>query len=353
MAIQATIDRAPADTAALAPRTRRGQEAAAVARLAPGLAVCAAATAVALGIRWVVPAASPLLVAIVLGAVLTNIVPLPASMSAGMGFASRRLLRVGVALLGFQLALGDLVGLGPGVLLAVVAVVALGISGTMIIGRWLGIGWEQRILIACGFSICGAAAVAGVEGSVDADEKDVVTAVTLVALFGTLMIPAIPLLGNMLGLTSDQSGMWAGASIHEVAQVVAAGGAIGGTALTVAVAVKLARVLLLAPVVVAIGAMQRRRAGVAAGSNKAALVPLFVIAFLGCATLRTLDVVPAHVLTGASTVQTALLTAAMFALGTGIKVAVLRRIGGRYVLLAALSTVLVATVALVGVLLAG
>jgi uncharacterized integral membrane protein (TIGR00698 family) len=349
MAIQATIDHAPVD----ASRTQRSEAAAAVARLAPGLAVCAVATAVALGVRSLVPAVSPLLVAIVLGAVLTNIVPLPASTAAGMGFASRRLLRVGVALLGLQLALGDLVGLGPGVLLAVVAVVAIGVSGTMVIGRWLGIGWEQRVLIACGFSICGAAAVAGVEGAVDADERDVVTAVTLVAAFGTLMIPAIPLLGHLFGLTSEQSGMWAGASIHEVAQVVAAGGAIGGTALTLAVAVKLARVVLLAPVVVVVGAMHRRRAGEAPGSSRAALVPMFVIAFLACATLRTLDVVPAGVLAGAGTVQTALLTAAMFALGTGIKVAVLKRIDIRYVGLAAISTVLVAAVALVGVLLAG
>lgn len=350
MAIQATIDRAPVQTSG----TRRGEAAAvAVARLTPGLALCTAATAVALGVRSFVPGASPLLVAIVLGAVLTNLVPLPACMSAGMGFASKRLLRVGVALLGFQLALSDLVGLGPGVLVAVVAVVTLGVGGTMLVGKWLGIGWEQRILIACGFSICGAAAVAGVEGSVDAKERDVVTAVTLVALFGTLLIPAIPLVGNMLGLTDEQSGMWAGASIHEVAQVVAAGGAIGGAALTVAVAVKLARVLLLAPVVVAVGVMQRRRTGDAAGSGKATLVPLFVIAFLGCATLRTLDVVPAGVLHTAGAVQTALLTAAMFALGTGIKVAVLRRVGARYVLLAAIATVLVATVALIGVLLAG
>ena len=132
------------------------------------------------------------------------------------------------------------------------AIVAGGLLGTVLLGRLLRVPSGLSLLIACGFSICGAAAVAGAAGVTDPDdeaEEDTITAVALVVIFGTLMIALVPLLANLLGLGSETAGMWAGGSIHEIAQVVAVGGIIGGGALTVAVIVKLARVLLLAPVV--------------------------------------------------------------------------------------------------------
>src|SRR5699024_6412439 len=96
------------------------------------------------------------------------------------------------------------------------------------------------------------------DGVVDAEEEETITAIALVVIFGTLMILAIPLLTDLTGLSDEDGGLWAGASIHEVAQVVAAGGAIGGGALAVAVVVKLGRVLMLAPVLTGIGLMRRR-----------------------------------------------------------------------------------------------
>ncbi|RIK00633.1 MAG: putative sulfate exporter family transporter, partial [Acidobacteria bacterium] len=134
----------------------------------PGLAVCAAAAAVALVAARFVGGISPLLIAIVLGALLANTTSLPAATGPGLAVASRRLLRIGVALLGLQLLVTDVLALGWGVLGLVVAVVAGGIAGTMALGRLLGLDWTQRLLVACGFSICGAAAVAAVDGVVDA-----------------------------------------------------------------------------------------------------------------------------------------------------------------------------------------
>ena len=247
--------------------------------------------------------------------------------------------------------LGDVLALGWGVIVMVVTVVGLGIVGTLYVGRLLGIGWTQRILIACGFSICGAAAVAAIDGVVDAEEEDVLTAVALVVVFGTAMILAVPLLAPVFGLTGVEAGMWAGGSIHEVAQVVAAGGAIGGGALAVAVVVKLARVLMLAPVAAVLSVRQRRVAS--AEGTRPPLVPLFVLAFLACVAMRSSGLVPAGVLVGAGVAQTAALTAAMFALGTGVQVATIRKVGARPFVLAAISTVWVAAIALVGVLVVG
>lgn len=327
--------------------------AAVVAGLAPGLAVCAVGTAVALGVNKLVPAVSPLLVGIVLGVALANIVNLPEQLAPGLQFSAKRLLRVGVALLGLQLMLGDVLELGWGVIVMVVAIVALGIAGTMLMGRALGLSWTQRLLIACGFSICGAAAAAAVDGVIDAEEEEVVTAVALVVIFGTLMIPAIPLLSNLIGLSDHQAGLWAGGSIHEVAQVVAAGSALGSAGLAAAVVVKLARVLMLAPVMAVVSVRQRRLARDEADSVRPPLIPLFVIAFLACVTLRSTGLVPAGLLAEAKIVQTALLTAAMFALGVGVRFATLRKVGARPFALAAVSTVWVTGIALGGVLLIG
>lgn len=319
--------------------------------LAPGTALTLAGTAAALGVGHLVPTLNPMLVAIVLGAALGNTVRLPARATAGLAFSSRTLLRVGIALLGLQLLLGDITALGWQVIALVVVIVVLGIAGTMALGGALGLGWTQRLLIACGFSICGAAAVAAVDSVSDTDEEEVLTAITLVVIFGTLMIVAVPVLSGALGLSDTAAGMWAGGSIHEVAQVIAAGGAIGGGALAVATVVKLARVLLLAPVVTVISLHRRRTTGTDARGTRPPLVPGFVVAFLALVLLRSSGLVPDPVVDAASLAQTVLLTCAMFALGIGVRVAAMRRVGARPVILAAASTVWVAGLALAGVLL--
>ncbi|MGW0042870.1 YeiH family protein [Rhodococcus sp. NPDC003348] len=319
------------------------------AGVAAGVALCAVGAAFAMGIGRLVPAVNPMLIAIVTGAVVANLVTVPGWIRPGLDFSAKRLLRVGVALLGLQLMFSDVVGLGWGVIAVVVAIVVLGIVGTMYAGKLLGLTWTQRILIACGFSICGAAAVAAADGVVDAKEEELLTAVALVVVFGTLMIPAVPLLAHILGLTDRQAGMWAGGSIHEVAQVVAAGGVIGGGALAVATVVKLARVLMLAPVMAYLGARQRRLAknGVAE-CKQPPLVPVFVIGFLACVALRSSGLLPQVLVDQAKLAQTALLTTAMFALGLGVRVSLLRSVGPRPFVLAAVSTVWVASIALAG-----
>nr|WP_253815651.1 putative sulfate exporter family transporter [Nocardia amikacinitolerans] len=301
--------------------------------------------------RWIT-GASPLLIAIIVGAVVANVAALPQRIQPGLQFCSKRLLRIGVALLGLQVTFTDILGLGPATLAVVVAVVVLGIGATMWLGRLLGVSWTQRLLIACGFSICGAAAVAAVDGVVESKEEELITALALVVVFGTLLIAILPPAAHALGMNEHDGGVWAGAAIHEVAQVVAAGGALGGTALTVAVVVKLARVALLAPVLATISWQLRRRSAEQAKGRSAPLVPLFVLAFLVCAGLRTSGVIPVAALDAARLAQTALLTAAMFALGTGVRLHILKRIGIRPLLLATASTVWITSIALAGALLA-
>lgn len=313
---------------------------------------------VVVGSRLWGPSLSPLLVAILLGVLARNLFRLPAVLEPGVDFAAKRLLRAGVVLLGLQLSLREVIAMGPGVIVLVMVVVTAGVTVTLWLGGRLGIRFEQRLLIACGFSICGASAVAAAEGVVDAEDEEVVTAVALVVIFGTVMIPIVPLVGTVLGLSDHQQGVLAGAAIHEVAQVVAAGAAAGGTALTVAVVVKLARVLMLAPVLAVLAARRRasartERHAADTDNRRPPIVPLFVVWFGAAALMRTVEVLPAPVLVMGQILQTVLLTAAMFALGCGVRINRLRQVGWRPILLAAMSTLLVSGIALGGAVTVG
>ncbi|MBR8640522.1 putative sulfate exporter family transporter [Streptomyces tuirus] len=141
-------------------------------------------------------------------------------------------------------------------------------------------------LLSAGFSICGAAAVAAVNDAVNARQRDVALAVALVTVYGSGMIVVVPLLADWLGLSDRQAAIWAGASIHEVAQVVAAGSAIGGGAIGVALTVKLGRVALLAPLYT-VAARGSRTAG-----GRVPVVPWFLTGFAIAVTVRSSGLVP-------------------------------------------------------------
>lgn len=314
----------------------------------PGLAVAALGGGAALLGHAFVPALSPTLIAIALGIAVAATGSLSEPVRPGLRVASRQVLRVGVALLGLQLLLPEIVSLGWPMLLVIAGVVVLGITGTLALGRLLGVPAERALLVACGFSICGAAAVAAVEGVRRSKDEDVATVVSLVVAFGSAAMLVLPLGAVALGFDPVAAGAWSGASIHEVGQVVVAGGLVGGAALQVAVAVKLGRVLMLAPVLAVISYRSRRTA-----ITRPPLVPAFVLVFVACAAVRTFLPVPTGVLDVTGWVQAGALAMAMFALGCGLDVATLRRTGRPVLVLAAGATALVALLGLPAAFVAG
>nr|WP_189053362.1 putative sulfate exporter family transporter [Longimycelium tulufanense] len=310
----------------------------------------------AVGLAWlanlVAPAISALTVAIVLGVVVGNLPVLPAATRPGLAWATRRLLRVGVVFLGLQLAVPQVLGLGAGTLLTVLATVVLTFAGTLLLGRALGLSRGLSMLVGTGFAICGASAVAAMEGVVERDEEDVATAIALVTLYGSLAIVALPLLAGPVGLAGADFGRWSGASVHEVAQVVAAASPAGAMAVATAVVVKLSRVVLLAPLVAAVSMMERRRRAAAEG-GRPPLVPLFVLGFLAMVLVRSTGAVPDAALDVAKTLTTLLLAGALFGLGSGVRLAALVRTGPRALLLGLLSTLLAMAVSWSGIVLLG
>ncbi|MHA7281906.1 YeiH family protein [Arthrobacter sp. TMS2-4] len=333
--------------------------------LAPGLAVAAAGVAIAVWLGMLQSVLGPLVIALVLGVLLANSSLYTPAFRRGVTAGTKKLLRAGVVLLGLQLALPDIVALGLPVLGLIVASVALSYVLTLQLGLRLGLTRAGATLMAAGFSICGASAIAGLQGVVKADDDETAGAVAMVTLYGSLMIVVLPVLGGLLGLSDERFGMWAGLAVHEVAQVVAVAGTAGATALAVGTVVKLGRVLMLAPIAAVASLGERRRAAVLAGSDgrgerlpdaaatvpRPPVVPLFVLGFLVMVAVRSLGIVPDQVLEIGRTVTTVLLAAGMFGLGAGIDVRRLLRTGGRFAVVGAGSTILLAGGSLAGVLL--
>jgi uncharacterized integral membrane protein (TIGR00698 family) len=322
----------------------------------PGLLFVGVVTFVGFVVHWNFETVSPLVAALVLGVLIGNMISIPEIFVPGQKFAAKKVLRFGIVLLGTQLALKQVVDLGGRELIVVVGVVALTFLGTLWLGPRLGVSKSLSLLIATGFSICGASAVAAMEGVVEADEEEVTYAIALVTLCGSLAIVLLPLLRNVLGLSDPQLfGSWVGASVHDVAQVIATSSTGGDLAVQSATVVKLSRVVLLAPLVACVSIWVRRSSsGLVAKTKKTdkkhvSVVPLFVVGFLVMIAVRTTGVIPDNWLTRLKTIEQVCLASALVGLGSDVRIAKLIKVGGRPLLLALISWFGIAAVSLIGV----
>ncbi|MGP3975497.1 YeiH family protein [Streptomyces sp. 8N114] len=338
---------APAAAAAPAPSRKPSR--------LPGLALAALGVVAASTVHLLVPAVPMLTAAVGLGIAVAHLPGLRSlvreAARPGLTLAGKRLMRLGIVLLGLKLALSDVLGLGWATVAMVVCVVAATFFGTVWLGRRLGLRGDQPVLVATGYSICGASAIGAVSEVRGSDEEDVAASVALVTLCGTLAIVVLPLLQAPLGLDAGQFGRWVGAGVHDVGQVVATAQTGGPEALSQAVLVKLVRVLMLAPLVAAMVVAVRMRAGAAVAGRRPPLVPLFVLGFLAMVALRTTGWVPAAALDFSARAQEVLLAAALFGLGSAVHLPSLSRTGVRVAVLGVCSWVVIAGVSYAGVLL--
>lgn len=240
-------------------------------------------------------AVSALMIAIVLGMLVRNTVGIPASCAPGIRFALRRILRLAVMLLGFQLSARQIAEVG-GVGLFVVAV-TLGTAFwfTTWLGRRLGVERKLSELIAAGTSICGASAIVATNAVTEGSDEDVAYAIAVVTLFGSASMLLYPVGDALMHMPAQAYGLWAGSSIHETAQVLAAafqGGAVSGRFGAVS---KLSRVMLLAPVVLTLGWATRRRDGAASGKRQTVTVPLFLLGFMAAICINSAAILPVPV----------------------------------------------------------
>jgi len=321
-------------TAALPRPARRALQAALA--LVPGLALTAAIAAAAFSLRALpgVSALSPMILSILIGVVFHNVFRTPAMAKPGVTFSLRRILRLAIILLGLQLTAQQVVAVG-GAGIAVIAVTLLAtFLFTTYAGRLLGVDRKLAQLIGAGTSICGASAVIATNTVTDASDEDVAYAVACVTVFGSVAMFAYPLLIGALHLDPHAYGLWAGASIHEIAQVVAAAYQDGTQAGDFGTVAKLTRVMMLAPVVLTLGLLLRGRGGQARAKVP---MPWFVLGFIALIILNSVIAVPATIKAPVGLATSFGLSMALAAMGLETDISKLRAKGLRPLLLGLLA----------------
>ena len=317
--------------------------------LIPGLILAAALSAISIylgELDWFSKAGlGALTLAILLGIIVGNtFYPLTKPFCEnGIKFSKHYLLRAGIILYGFRLTFQQITDVGATGLL----IDALTLTSTFLFAYWLGrkvfkLDEETTILIGAGSSICGAAAVMATEPVVKAEASKVAVAVSTVVIFGTIAIFVYPWLYQLnahfqwVPMTEEMFGIYAGSTVHEVAQVVAIGHTIGVEAENAAVISKMIRVMMLAPFLIVLSAyLSRKQVGQSGESSKRAItIPWFAVIFILMAGFNSFNLLPQQLVSYLIQLDTILLAMAMVALGLTTHISAIRQAGVKPLLMA-------------------
>ncbi len=320
-----------------------------VGRLAPGVGLAAVVAAGAfLATQWLPGAVGPVLVAVVVGLVVGNLIVLPARVRPGLAFATRRLLRAGVVLLGAKLSLGDVAAVGLRSVGMIVACMAVAFVAVGLGARLLHVPPRLAVLLAVGTAVCGNSAIVATSPIIEADERDISFAVGTITVLGTVALLVFPAVGHALAMGDTTFGYWAGLAVNDTSQVLATSAAYSAAALEVATVVKLVRNALMAPVLLGVAWWARRHGEPTAATPRGAAreaMPLFVLGFLALAALRSTGALSADVADILGDLATVLVTVAIAAVALGTRWSGLRTVGAAPFVTAATATVALAIVA--------
>lgn len=242
----------------------------------------------------------------------------------GIDFATRGLLRTGVALLGLRIGVGDIAALGPALVFEIMALVVATIIAGMAAARLIGRSWHYGALTGGAVAICGASAALAISAVLPRGritEKDTLLTVVAVTTLSTLAMVFYPVLFSALGLDDRQTGFLIGATIHDVAQVVGAGYSAGEAAGDTATVVKLLRVAMLPAVLLVFAAMAR------VGKGARIALPWFLVAFIALVLLNNFAALPEWLTNVAETLSRACLLLAVAGLGIKTSIGELRAVG--------------------------
>lgn len=323
----------------------------------PGLALIGLFVAIAFEINKLEPAISPLALCVLFGFLAANFAKWPDWAESGTKLAGKQIMRIGVALLGFQLSIASLKAIGARGVLAVILVVTFTIFGILFLSKLFGMTGDLGLLIGVGFGVCGATAVAAIRPQTRATQEETSYAIALISLCGTLSIVVLPFLGHLMNLSTGTFGAWAGAAVHDVGQVIATASVWSQDAISAAIVVKLARVCLLAPIVLILSIRHRKylkaNQEVATKSDKVPLIPFFVIGFIAVAIFHNSVSLPQRVTEDIVLFSKFLLGAGLVALGSNVRWNNIKKIGARPMVMGLIAWVIVAGVALLAVRITG
>lgn len=308
-----------------------------------GVALVIAAAATFLSEHYTAPV---MLYALLLGMAFSFLTESPRT-RAGIELSSKLLLRLGVALLGLRIGWSQVTALGWPPVLMVVALTAGTILISVLLARIMGFNPLFGFLSGGATAICGASAALALSAALPPHEKkEQATLFTVIGVsaFSTLAMIVYPLIARVAGLNDHQAGVFIGATIHDVAQVVGAGYAIGPEAGDTATIVKLLRVAMLLPVILVAG--QITRSSAQPGTAKPPLLPWFVVAFAALVVLNSVITLPKPLVSAGSELSRWCLVTSLVAIGMKTQLGQLVKIGLRPVVLMAIETTLLASVVL-------
>ncbi|MEO8926637.1 MAG: putative sulfate exporter family transporter [Caulobacteraceae bacterium] len=336
----------------------------AAGRLVPGVLICVIITAVSVllqvaetrlfGRAWL----EALVIAILLGTVVRSAWTPSPRWAAGVAFSAKPVLEAAVVLLGATISGATILAAGPALLAAIAGVVVLALAMSYGLGRLFGLPRRMAALIACGNSICGNSAIAAVAPVIGADSKDIASSIAFTAVLGVVVVLLLPILAVLLHMTPRSFGVFAGLTVYAVPQVLAATAPISSLSAQVGTIVKLVRVLMLGPLVLALSlVMRRRRAARAPCAPETAaksrlpalhqLVPWFIAGFLALVAARSAGLIPLKAIAPIGHLATWLTIVSMAALGLGVDVRVVARTGARVTAVVTLSLLALGVAALV------
>ncbi|WP_112661854.1 YeiH family protein [Microvirga flavescens] len=307
-----------------------------IVRFGPGLALCAAIAAGAVALQtleehWTGrPYLEALVIAILLGTAVRTFWTPGERFIPGIAFSAKTLLEIAVVMLGASISFQAVAEAGWGLLIGIALVVAIAIAASYGLCRALRLPRKMAVLVACGNSICGNSAIAAVAPVIGATAQDIASSIAFTAILGVIVVLGLPLFVPLLDLSATQYGVLAGLTVYAVPQVLAATVPVSALSAQLGTLVKLVRVLMLGPVVIALSIVAGRRgAGASASFSFNRLVPWFILGFLALAALRSWGFIPEAVLRWVTPGATILTVVSMAALGLGVNVRVLGRVGGR------------------------
>ncbi|MGN7382941.1 YeiH family protein [Paenibacillus sp. SAFN-117] len=271
-----------------------------------------------------------LVIAILIGIFWRATIGVPDRLIAGTNFSSKKLLRLGIILLGMRLNLIDIVHAGPKVFLMAIIVICFALTVVYGLARLFKVEKRLGILTACGTAICGAAAVVAIAPQIKAKDEETAIGAAMVAILGTLFTLIYTFMYPVIGLSDLGYGIFSGGTLHEIAHVIAASDPVGSEAVDMAVIVKLTRVALLVPVAILIGIWASRSEhskGSSGTSWKSIPIPWFIVGFLIVSGINSLNIVSSDVAGVIVTVAYMLIAMAMAGLGLNVDLVTFRRLG--------------------------
>ena len=305
-----------------------------VLTLIPGTLLVLAISIPAVYVHKLYKPLSAVAIAIVVGVLIRNLFGLPEKCKRGTTFAVKRILRLGIVLLGVRLSFVEVLKIGGGALAIIVICITLAILVVRYISSRIGLPDRLGTLIGVGTSICGVSAIVATSPAIDAREEETAFAVATITLFGLLAVLLYPIIGRLVQMSDTFFGMWAGTAVNDTSQVVATGFIYSPEAGKIATVVKLTRNLFMAPVILILsyfygmrsnrdrtGDMEKKKI------NYKKTFPVFVLGFVGMSVLRTLGVFPVEAISVLKTTASFLIVTAIAGVGLGTDFSSMKKMG--------------------------